>query len=163
MAVNLSKLDKYVRQAIESGSATAKHDTGFRVTDSTTGKHYRYVRLQGGVAGVANYPCGMSLVSDDPNIVSCDESDIDCAANVCGQMLGAITDTYYCWIEERDPGMPTDIKTGTAITAGEGLIWTADGYLTPQAFSGATTDDKYAVAIVLSTSGVLALTKIQWM
>ena len=162
MAVDISKLDKYVRQAIESGSATAKHDTGFRVTDCTSGKKYRYVQLGGGVAGVANYPVGMYLLSDDPNVVTCDESDYN-AAQPCGQTLGAITDTYYCWIEERDPAMPTDILTGTVNAVGDLLLWTADGYLTTVAAATNTTNDLHACAVALETGASVKATKIQWL
>ena len=160
MAVNVSKLDKYVRQAIEGESTTALHDTGFRVEDSTTGKHYRYVQVGGGVAVAANYPVGMYLASDDPNIVSPDESKC-VGTQCCGQGTGAITALSYGWIEERDPAMPTDIRTGTAATIGQGLVWSDDGFLVPLALSSAGGGD--AVAVQLETAAVVAVTKIQWM
>ena len=162
MAVNLSKLDKYVRQAIETSSATAKHDTGFRVTDSTTGKRYRYVQFNEatGVTVTPLWPMGIAIASDDPNILTADYSASavmqPCAIGVCT----CSTSGEYGWVEERNPAMPTDCMVSVAATIGEALYWAADGYLTWAKLD--STVDTFPAAIPLETNGANASAKIQW-
>ena len=163
MAVNPTKLDRYTRQAIETWSSTQNHTKGFRVTDTSTGKTYRYVQLKSTTTTQSGTPLGQYNLAGASSVafndVTGDVTDSTCLYPL-GIARGAGTDTNcYGWMEEKQTTMPTTVNIKGTIAVGNILCWAADTYLISTTNTGAGAGCAEALAVHTSTASGY----IQWL
>jgi len=162
MAVNLSKCDKFVAQAIETWQTTQMHDLGFTMTDMSTGKDYMYVLYNDGagtVVGSIGAPVGIYCLANalvgSATTVTADVTD---SANgvPLGVLRGAPTDGQYGFIELVKKGIVTTVLCDTADPAQyQYYKWSADSLLTSMVMTSAIADPQLAVAKSMDSDAAL--------
>ncbi len=165
MAVNLSRFDHFISQAIETWQSTALHDTGFVATNQATGKSYMYVKYDAGAqpryttngCPVGIY-CVANAVVGSETTVTADMSDSGSSAGVpLGIARGVATDGDYGFIELAKKGVVTTVLCDTNNSAqAQYYKWSADSLLTSVLINSTVDDQGVAIAKSMDSDGAAA-------
>ncbi len=116
-----------ILQALDStGSASALHEPGYTIRD-TTGREWQYVLFDsGGTACVAGGPAFWAKTTTNQCVTTSDIQIGTKGEGFAGVFMSVLTDTYYGWIQTRGKTMArcstTAIGCGVTVLITEGAF-----------------------------------------